>query len=258
MGGCYAEKLHNKRQAMFVKHGGVYPHTGRPIPAQYAKPFSEIQLLPERLDTPKRWRAPKLIFVNSMSDLFHKDVPTGFILDVLKIMDETPQHTYQVLTKRAERLPLIRDLREWPANLHLGVSVEDRKRLSRIPFLVHAGPPVAWLSVEPLLEDLGEFDLSGIHWLVVGGETAANGAARAMHPQWARNLREHCLAASVPFFFKQWGNMIHESQIPLGVSVAGKRHIHLWPDGTKSYHIAKKLAGRLLDGQLWNQFPRVA
>jgi protein gp37 len=257
LGGCYAEKLHDKRHAMYVKNGGKYPRTGKPIPVQYAKPFSEIQLLHDRLEKPKHWRVPQLIFVNSMSDLFHKNVPTSFILEVLKVMDETPQHTYQVLTKRAERLPEIRSVRAWPANLHLGVSVEDRKRLARIPFLVNAAPAVAWLSVEPLLEDLGAIDLNGIQWVVVGGETAASGSARPLHPDWARRILAQCAAASVPFFFKQWGNMMHESQIPAGVSVAGKRHTHVWPDGSKSYHVDKNVAGRLLDGQLWNQFPRI-
>src|SRR5262249_27264438 len=167
-------------------------------------------LIPEKLDDPLCWRKPKMIFVNSMSDLFHKDVPDDYILSVVRVMKTANWHTYQVLTKRSERLRdmLQSELRDAAAEPHVwwGVSVEDREHgLPRIEHLRAAPARVRFLSVEPLLEDLGELDLSGIHWVIVGGESGPG--ARPMQREWVVSIRDQCKLAKVPFFFKQWGGV---------------------------------------------------
>lgn len=169
-----------------------------------------------------------MIFVNSMSDLFHKDVSDDYILDVCRIMKEANQHTYQVLTKRSERMRdlLGTKLRDYACLSHIwwGVSVEDRKHgLPRVDHLREAPARVRWLSVEPLLEDIGLVNLEGIHWVVVGGESGPG--ARPLAADWVRCIRDQCIVARVPFFFKQWGG------------------------------VRKGKAGRLLDGRTYDEMP---
>jgi|TARA_R100000501_G_scaffold6603_2_gene14127 protein gp37 len=192
-----------------------------------------LRLMPERLEQPLRRRKPTVYFVNSMSDLFHEGVPDEYIDRVMEVITKTPQHTYQILTKRAERIRDYFSSRPVPTNVWLGVSVEDRKYgLPRIPYLRSVAAKVRFLSVEPLLEDLGEFDLSGIDWVIVGGESGYK--ARPMKMEWVRNVQAECDAAQVPFFFKQWG---------------------VWgEDGVKR---SKKANGRLLDGRLYEEYPRI-
>jgi protein gp37 len=188
----------------------------------------DLRLVPEKLEQPLRWREPRLIFVNSMSDLFHEGVPDDYVVEVARVMQRAARHTYQVLTKRAERMaamlagPLTFVAQS--RNIWWGVSVENRRHgLPRIRHLQSAPAAVRFLSVEPLLEDLGRLSLGGIHWVIVGGESGHR--ARPMRPEAVRRLRDQCRRARVPFFFKQWG---------------GKR---------------KKAAGRELDGRTWDEFP---
>lgn len=185
---CYAEVMARRLHAM-----------GAP---GYERRF-ELALHPDRLVQPLQRRAPTVYFVNSMSDLFHKDVPDNFLDRVFDVMRGTPQHTYQVLTKRAVRLPEYFANRTVPDNCWLGVSVEDRRRTRRVPLLRQVAAKVRFLSIEPLLEDLGELDLTGIHWVIVGGESGHQ--ARPMRREWALNVMSQCKDAGVAFFFKQWG-----------------------------------------------------
>jgi len=191
----------------------------------------DLRLVPEKLGDPIRWSKPKKIFVNSMSDLFHEDVPDGYIEKVCRVMMAANWHTYQVLTKRADRMAeLLRGkLRKAAKAAHIwwGVSVENRKHgLPRIAKLRGAKPALAFLSIEPLLEDLGKFDLRGIQWVIVGGESSPG--ARSMETEWVRNIRDQCRKADVAFFFKQWG-------------------------GTR-----KKQTGRSLDGKTYDAYPDFA
>ena len=200
----------------------------RGVPGHPYEQGFDLRLIPEKLDDPLRWRKPKMIFVNSMSDLFHKDVPDAYILSVVRVMLTANWHTYQVLTKRSERLRdmLQTQLRDAAAEPHVwwGVSVEDRAHgLPRIDRLRAAPARVRFLSIEPLLEDLGEVDLSGIHWVIVGGESGPG--ARPMQREWVLSIRDQCKRANVPFFFKQWGGV------------------------RKSEH------GRLLDGRTYDGMP---
>lgn len=170
----------------------------------------DLRLIPEKLGDPIRWPKPKKIFVNSMSDLFHEDVPDAYIEKVSRVMLAANWHTYQVLTKRADRMAAMLQgkLQEAAKASHIwwGVSVENRKHgLPRIATLRDAKPAVAFLSIEPLLEDLGKMDLQGIHWAIVGGESGPG--ARPLMPDWVRNIRAHCNEQNVAFFFKQWGGV---------------------------------------------------
>ncbi len=167
----------------------------------------DLRLVPEKLAEPLRWKTPKRIFVNSMSDLFHKDVPDEYILNVLRVMQTANWHTFQVLTKRSERLRdflVANPSAGGQRHIWWGVSVENRRHgLPRIDHL-RAGPAhIRFLSVEPLLEDLGEMNLDGIHWVIVGGESGHG--ARPMQPEWVQSIRDGCERAGVSFFFKQWG-----------------------------------------------------
>ena len=181
----------------------------RGVPGHPYEQGFDLKLWPERLDAPRRWKQPRMIFVNSMSDLFHEDVPDEFIGQVFAVMAEARRHTFQVLTKRADRLALWHEKNRsawWLPNVWLGVSVEDRRYgLPRITFLREVRSAVRFLSVEPLLEDIGEMDLQGIDWVIVGGESGRG--ARPMRPEWAVSIRDQCLAAGIPFFFKQWGGV---------------------------------------------------
>jgi protein gp37 len=187
----------------------------------------DLKLWPERLGAPRAWKAPRMIFVNSMSDLFHEDVPDKFIERVFRVMTDASRHTFQVLTKRADRLANwhARHSEFWFApNVWLGVSVEDRRfGLPRIPVLGALQASVRFLSIEPLLEDLGSLQLEEVDWVIVGGESGPG--ARPMRAEWAISVRDQCREAGVPFFFKQWGG------------VRKKRH------------------GRLLDGRTWDEMP---
>lgn len=200
----------------------------RGVPGHPYEQGFDLRLVPEKLGEPLRWTQPKMVFVNSMSDLFHEDVPDAYIDRVVNVMKLAPWHTYQVLTKRSERLSeLLRGSLRSAAGLeHVwwGVSVENRKQgLPRIDHLRAAKPRTAFLSVEPLLEDLGALDLAGIHWVIVGGESGHG--ARPMDPAWVRGIRNQCAHAGVPFFFKQWGG------------------------------VRKSAAGRQLDGQCHDGLP---
>lgn len=205
----------------------VFAERFRGVPGHPYEQGFDLKLWPARLEVPLRWKKPRMIFVNSMSDLFHERVPGEFIGSVFQTMVRAPQHTFQVLTKRASRLA------EWHLdnpifweipNVWLGVSVEDRQYgVPRIEQLRSVRAAVRFLSVEPLLEDLGTLDLTGINWVIVGGESGRG--ARPMQPEWVRSVHDQCRAASVPFFFKQWGGV--------------------W----------KKRAGRLFDGRTWDEMP---
>src|SRR5262245_11864439 len=177
---CYAEVMARRLHAMGVRG--------------YERNF-ELTMHASRLEQPLQRQQPTLYFVNSMSDLFHQDVPDDFLDRVFSVIARTPQHTYQILTKRADRLPRYFRGRKCPDNVWLGVSVEDRRRLRRIDALRRVKAKVRFLSLEPLLGDLGEFDLSGIHWVIVGGESGHR--ARPMQPAWANSLRRLCLAEGV-------------------------------------------------------------
>lgn len=183
----------------------------------------DLRLLPEKLDLPLRWQRPRMIFVNSMSDLFHEDVSEPFVERVFATMAGAHWHTFQVLTKRSGRLRTLASGLPWPANVWMGVSVEREDCLGRVADLVAVPAAVRFLSLEPLLGPLADIPLEGIDWVIVGGESGPH--ARPMDPSWVRDIRHQCERAGVPFFFKQWG-------------------------GTN-----KKRAGRLLDGRTWDGVP---
>jgi protein gp37 len=210
-----AERLSFMGQA---KYAGTTRRTGgRP------KWNGKVNLDWSALEIPKSWRSGRLIFVNSMSDLFHESVSADFIAAVFQTMLETPQHTYQVLTKRAERLEQIAKQLPWPKNVWMGVSVESDDYLFRVEHLRRVPAAVRFLSLEPLLGPLTKLDLSGIHWVIAGGESGPG--ARTMNPEWARSIRDECLREGVPFHFKQWGG------------------------------VNKKKTGRDLDGRTWDGMP---
>jgi len=176
------------------------------------------------LDLPKRWKRGRLVFVNSMSDLFHDDVPLEYIKRVFSVMAETPRHTYQVLTKRAERLEQLSGELNWPANVWMGVSVESQKYWYRTEHLRRTRACVRFLSLEPLLGPLTTLDLSGIHWVIAGGESGPG--ARPVRLEWLRAIRDACVQQGVAFHFKQWGG------------------------------VNKKRTGRVLDDRTWDDLPR--
>ncbi len=217
---CYAEVLAKRLEAM-----------GTP---GYEKGFRNIQLLPKRLDQPLRRRKPTLYFVNSMSDLFQEAVPFNFVDQVMEVISDTPHHTYQILTKRAARMRKYFTSRPVPDNAWLGVSVEDQKYgKPRVPQLAEIEAKTRFLSVEPLLEDVGSLDLTGIHWVIVGGESGHR--ARPMKLEWVLNVQNQCEASGVDFFFKQWGN---------------------W--GADGQRRTKKENGRQLNGRTHDAMPLIA
>lgn len=187
---CYAERLAARLQAMGS--------------ARYRRGF-RVTLHEDVLDLPRSWRAPRRIFVNSMSDLFHPDVPLSFIRRVFKTMADCPQHTFQILTKRSDRLRTLEGKLPWAENIWMGVSVEDSRVLYRVDDLRAAAATVRFLSCEPLIGSLAGIDLTGIHWVIVGGESGPN--ARPMNIQWVREIFRACRREKVPFFFKQWGGV---------------------------------------------------
>ncbi len=205
---CYAERFSLRLQRMGQE--------------KYANGFA-LTLHPQVLELPLRWRKPRTVFVNSMSDLFHARVPLEYIGRVFDVMERAHWHRFQVLTKRAERLAALSAHLRWPANLWMGVSVEASIYRSRIDLLRSTGARVKFLSLEPLLGPLPDLDLRGIDWVIVGGESGPG--ARPMDPDWAIDLRDQCMRGDIPFFFKQWGGP------------------------------QKKRSGRVLEGRMWNGMP---
>ena len=209
---CYAERMSARLKAM-----------GQP---KYRDGFA-VRCHPGELSRPLRWRKPRLVFVNSMSDLFHESVPRAFVLAVFDAMLRAHWHTFQVLTKRPGRalqLQCQRDGIDWPPNVWLGVSAEDQRRADeRVPALLETSAAVLFLSLEPLLGPLPRLELGGIDWVIAGGESGPG--ARPMEAGWVRAIRDQCVRSRVPFFFKQWGG------------------------------INKKRGGRILDGRTWDEFP---
>ncbi len=205
---CYAERMAKRLKAM-----------GQP---RYRNGF-RVTLQPDALETPLRWKRPRMIFVNSMSDLFHKDVPAGFIADCFAVMQEASQHIFQVLTKRPERAAEMAGDLPWPKNIWMGTTVENANYTCRIQTLLRTPASVRFLSLEPLLGPIPRLPLRGIHWVIVGGESGP--AARPMKSNWVLQIRDRCLERDVPFFFKQWGG------------------------------VNRKKAGRILDGRTWSGTP---
>jgi protein gp37 len=169
----------------------------------------DLRLVPEMLERPRSWRKARLIFVNSMSDVFHEKVPEAYVRKIFDVMASTPQHTFQVLTKRSERLAEMAPRLPWPTNVWMGVTVESLQYVNRIDHLRKVPAALRFISAEPLLSQV-ELDLNGIGWVIVGGESG--GGFRAMDPAWARSVRDQCLAAGVPFFFKQWSGFKPKAQ----------------------------------------------
>jgi protein gp37 len=205
---CYAEVMTRRLKGMGQE--------------KYSQGF-KLRLHPDAVSIPYTWKKPQLVFVNSMSDLFHKDVPLEFVQSVFEVMNDTPQHTYQVLTKRGDVLETYAPFLNFTPNIWIGVSVEDDKVIDRIDHLRRVDAHVRFLSLEPLLGPLDNLNLEGIHWVIVGGESGAN--ARPMKTVWVQNIRKQCRKENVAFFFKQWG---------------GRN---------------KKEAGRILNGRTYDQMP---
>ncbi len=209
---CYAERFAERFR-------GVTDHP-------YEQGF-DLRLWPERLEIPLRWRRPRLIFVNSMSDLFHGDVPLDFIESVFDVMARADWHTFQVLTKRHQRLAELAPVLEWSPNVWIGVSIENKRWVCRADYLRQVkNATVRFISAEPLLGPLVGLDLAGIDWLIAGGESGPR--HRPVREEWLLDLRDRCLAARVPFFFKQWGG------------------------------VRPKSGGRQLAGEMWSQLPEFA
>lgn len=217
---CYALTLAKRLKAMGV---AKYQRDGDP---RTSGPGFGVTLHPDALNLPRTWRAPRVVFVNSMSDLFHARVPREFVHAVFAVMADTPQHTYQILTKRSRRLRALSPELDWPPNVWMGVSVEDAATMYRVDDLRRSGAAVKFLSCEPMLGPLPGLDLDGIDWVIGGGESGKD--HRPMDPAWARQLRDGCVAADVPFFFKQWGGR------------------------------TPKAGGRVLDGRTWDDRPPLA
>jgi len=217
---CYALTLAKRLKAMGAPK---YQNDGDP---RTSGPGFGVAIHPDALRIPYGWREPRVVFVNSMSDLFHARVPVSFVREVFSVMADTPRHTYQVLTKRSHRLVRLADRLDWPANVWLGVSVEDAAQLQRIDHLRDVPAAVRFLSCEPLLGPLHGLDLTGIGWVIAGGESGPG--CRPLDRTWVTDIRDACTAAGVPFFFKQWGGR------------------------------TPKAGGRELDGVLWDEMPSSA
>lgn len=215
---CYALTMAKRLQAMGSDR---YQLDGDP---RTSGPGFALTLHPDALQQPYRWSGRRTVFVDSMSDLFHARVPLSYVREVFSVVSGTPQHTYQVLTKRASRVAKIADKLDWPDNLWLGVSVENSDYLHRVDHLRQVPAKVRFLSCEPLLGSLAGLNLDGIGWVITGGESGPR--ARPLDPAWVREIRDNCVEHGVPFFHKQWGGR------------TPKQH------------------GRLLDGELWNEMPR--
>lgn len=205
---CYAERMARRLKAVGVPN--------------YANGF-EIALHEELLNLPLRWHKPKIVFVNSMSDLFHEKIPDDFILRIFDVMNRASWHRFQILTKRSDRLSRMSPDLPWADNIWMGVTVENRKCAFRIEHLRKTRASIKFISMEPLLEPLKELNLLGIDWIIVGGESGPG--ARPLNEDWVMDIKEECRKSNIPFFFKQWGG------------------------------VNKRKNGRLLEGRLWNQMP---
>jgi protein gp37 len=215
---CYAEVMANRLQAMNTPG--------------YDNGF-EFSMMPDRLDQPIKKKKSTKYFVNSMSDLFHEKMPTPFLNKIMGVIDLTPQHIYQILTKREDAMFDYFQNRNVPENIWLGVSVEDKKSgVPRIDKLRNINATIKFLSVEPLLEDIGDINLTGIDWVIVGGESGAK--ARPMKKEWALSIQKQCKEQNVAFFFKQWGT---------------------W--GADGVRRSKKSNGRILEGKEWSEYPEL-
>ncbi len=210
---CYALTLAKRLKAMGA---AKYQTDGDP---RTSGPGFGVALHVDALALPYRWRQPRLVFVNSMSDLFHAKVPAGFIRDVFAVIADTPQHTYQMLTKRSLKLRRMADRLDWPENLWMGVSVENEAHLDRVDHLREVPAAVRFISAEPLLGPLPGLSLSGIGWVITGGESGPR--ARRCEADWVRDVRDACADADVPFFHKQWGGIRPKS---LGRELDGRTH----------------------------------
>ena len=265
---CYAETMSARRLP-----GLMSPTTGEPLAIRTPSGprwTRKVELIESGLTRPLRWKRGRRVFVNSMSDTFHEAVPDEWIDRIMAVGALCPQHTLLVLTKRSERqrdywqlkfghftceyqqVPAKSVSRIVPfSNLWCGVSVEDSARKFRIDHLRETPAALRFLSLEPLLEDLCHIDLRGIGWVIVGGESGPD--ARPMHPDWARSIRDQCVAADVPFFFKQWGAYCKYDQLPedtaRDVDAAGSS------DDNGPLRVGAKTAGHLLDGREWQEFP---
>jgi protein gp37 len=215
---CYALTLAKRLKAMGSRK---YQNDGDP---RTSGPGFGVTVHPDTLATPLRWKEPRVVFVNSMSDLFHARVPSSFVRQVFEVMEATPRHTYQILTKRAARLRKLAGTLPWPPNVWMGVSVEDSSVLSRIDDLRTVPAAVRFISAEPLIAPLGRLNLEGIDWLIAGGESGPG--ARPVESDWVRQLRDQCHMAGTAFFFKQWGGR------------------------------TPKAGGRSLDGCTWDEMPQ--
>jgi len=207
---CYAERMAKRLQGMGV--------------AKYAKGF-EVNVHPDVLEEPLGWKKPRLIFVNSMSDLFHEKIPVAYLRQIFDVMRRADWHVFQILTKRAERLAKMAPRIDWPPNVWMGVTVESARFTHRIDHLREAGAAIKWLSMEPLLTPVSDIDLTGIDWVVVGGESGPG--ARPMKKEWVVDIQKQCREQNVHFFFKQWGGM------------------------------NKKKAGRRLNGRIFDDMPEL-
>ena len=205
---CYAERMSKRLQAMGME--------------KYRQGFA-VAVHESVLGEPFKWKKPSLVFVNSMSDLFHKAVPSEYVQSVFNVMNQSPQHTFQVLTKRPGRVNQLGGRLNWTPNIWLGTSIESERWLRRLDLLKATGAHTKFLSLEPLLGPLPDLDVSGIDWVIVGGESGPG--ARPMNADWVREIRDNCLNREVPFFFKQWGGVF------------------------------KKRAGRILDDRTWDEMP---
>lgn len=205
---CYAERMANRLKAM-----------GQP---NYVNGFN-LTIHPHTIELPLKWKKPQMIFVNSMSDLFHESVPVDFIHQIFDVMHKASWHTFQILTKRSLRLLELDNKISWPMNVWMGVSVENSEYTYRINHLRSTHAQIKFMSLEPLLGPVENLNLTEIDWVIVGGESGPG--ARPIHEEWATNIRDQCLISQIPFFFKQWGG------------------------------VRKKNNGRILQGQIWNEIP---
>ena len=205
---CYAERMSKRLKGMGVE--------------KYSAGFA-VRVHERLLSQPLSWRTPRLVFVNSMSDLFHEAVSDRFIQDVFAVMNQASQHTFQILTKRPERVAQMNQCLSWTSNVWMGTSIESSRWMYRANYLKDTSAHIKFLSLEPLLGPLSDLSLSGIDWVIVGGESGPG--ARPMHGAWAREIRDNCLQTMVPFFFKQWGG------------------------------VHKKKTGRTLDNRTWDELP---
>ena len=206
---CYAERMAKRLRAMRQR--------------RYRNGF-KVTLQPEVLDEPYQWKKPRVVFVNSMSDLFHERIPFEFIREVFRVMNENRRHTFQILTKRSERLRELAPLLEWSENIWMGVTIENNDYAGRADDLRLVNAAVRFLSLEPLLGPVPDLELGGINWVIVGGESGPR--ARPMKEEWVLEIKTLCECGGVPFFFKQWGG------------------------------VNKKKAGRMLLGKTWDRYPK--